>query len=152
MVPLREFASRSNQDCHFSSRFKKEMHLNIFINELGGSGNPSIKYLHMLMQCRQSQHIFCVGLRRWDTEVRKVQAKNQPVLDMAEQVQQLSSSLAEAIESMKGALQVVLTAKRQIRRGKNGKAEGVDIMAPDGSLIASQNIQRGPDGRVLGSS
>lgn len=83
---------------------------------------------------------------------REIQLKQQPAIEMAGQVQQLSAKLEEAIGSLQEALATVLTAKRQIRRGKDGKAEGVDIVGPDGAVIASQKVQRGPDGRVLGSA
>jgi hypothetical protein len=85
-------------------------------------------------------------------EERRVQLKNQPALEVAGQVQQLAEELKVAVESMKDALAIVLTAKRQIRRGKNGQAEGVDVIGPDGDIIASQAVQRGPDGRIAGSA
>lgn len=83
---------------------------------------------------------------------REIQLKQQPAIEMAGQVQQLAGKLEEAVESLKGALSIILTAKRTIRRGKNGQAEGVDIMGPDGAVIASQSVQRGPDGRIAGSA
>jgi hypothetical protein len=82
---------------------------------------------------------------------REIQLKQQPALEMAGQVQQLSEKLEGAITSLQDALATVLTAKRQIRRGKDGKAEGVDVVGPDGAVIASQKVQRGPDGRVTGA-
>lgn len=83
---------------------------------------------------------------------REHQLKNQPAMEMAGQVQQLAGRLEDAIASLQGALQTILTAKRTIRRGKDGKAEGVDIVGADGSVLAQQAIQRGPDGRIAGSA
>jgi hypothetical protein len=83
---------------------------------------------------------------------REHQLKQGPALEMAGQVQQLSAKLEDAIGSLQEALATVLTAKRQIRRGKDGKAEGVDIVGPDGAVIASQKVQRGPDGRAIGTA
>jgi hypothetical protein len=83
---------------------------------------------------------------------REIQMKQQPAMEMAGQVQQLSAKLEDAIGSLQEALATVLTAKRQIRRGKDGKAEGVDIVGPDGAVIASQKVQRGPDGRAIGTA
>lgn len=83
---------------------------------------------------------------------REHQMKQAPAMELASQVQQMAGKLEEAVESLKSALQVVLTAKRTIKRGKNGQAEGVDVVGPDGSVIASQSIQRGPDGRIAGSA
>jgi hypothetical protein len=85
-------------------------------------------------------------------EEHRTRLKAQPALEMAGQVQQLADQLRQAVESMKEALSIVLTAKRTIRRDKNGKAEGVDIVGPDGSVLAQQAIQRGADGRIAGSA
>ena len=81
---------------------------------------------------------------------RELALKQQPALEVAGQVQQLAQRLEDAIGSLQGALQVVLTAKRTIRRGKDGKAEGVDIVGPDGAVIAQQSIVKGADGRIVG--
>lgn len=83
---------------------------------------------------------------------REHQMKQQPAMEMAGQVQQLSAKLEAAIGSLQEALATVLTAKRQVRRGANGKAEGLDILGPDGAVIASQSIQRGPDGKIMGTA
>ena len=82
---------------------------------------------------------------------REVQLKQGPALEMAGQVQQLAAKLEDGIESLKGALQIIMTAKRVIKRGKNGKAEGVDVVGPDGSVIASQKVVRGADGSIQGT-
>jgi hypothetical protein len=91
------------------------------------------------------------GQQSAQLEAHKARVKQQPAVEMAGQVQQLASRLEDAIGSLQGALQTILTAKRTIRRGKDGKAEGVDITASDGSLIAQQSIQRGTDGRIAGA-
>jgi hypothetical protein len=91
------------------------------------------------------------GQQSAQLEEKRIQLKNQPAAELAGQVKELASQLGDAIESMRDALQTVLTAKRQIRRGKNGKAEGVDVIGPDGAVIASQSIQRDPDGRAVGT-
>jgi len=99
-----------------------------------------------------------VGMKQFEgnqaaqLEEHRTRLKAQPALEMAGQVQQLADQLRQAVESMKEALSIVLTAKRTIRRGKDGKAEGVDIVGPDGSVLAQQAIQRGADGRIAGSA
>lgn len=99
-----------------------------------------------------------VGMKQMDgeqaatLEQRKVEAKNKPAIDMAGQAQQMASQLQEAVESMRDALSIILTAKRQIRRGKDGKAEGVDTITQDGTVLASQKVERGPDGRIVGAA
>jgi hypothetical protein len=92
------------------------------------------------------------GQQSAQLEEHRTRLKNQPAQEMGEQVQRLSTQLIEAVQSMKEALQIVLTAKRTIRRGKNGQAEGVDVVGPDGSVLASQSVQRGADGRIAGSA
>jgi hypothetical protein len=82
---------------------------------------------------------------------REIQAKHQPAVEMAEQVQEMAAALNEAIQQMQQAMRTLLTSKRQIRRGKNGKAEGVDIVGEDGSVLASQKVMTGPDGRIAGT-
>jgi hypothetical protein len=73
------------------------------------------------------------------------------VKEVGGRVETLEQQLRETSEALQGALQVLVSAKRQVRRGKNGKAEGVDILAPDGSLIASQKVVRGAAGELLGT-
>lgn len=91
------------------------------------------------------------GAQQSQMKEREIQLKQQPAQELASQAQQLSQQLVEAVESMKQALQIVLTAKRTIRRGKDGRAEGVDITGPDGAVIASQKVQRGANGQIEGA-
>lgn len=92
------------------------------------------------------------GAQAAQLKEHEIKLKQQPAVEMAGQVQQLSQKLEDAIGSLQEALATVLTAKRQIRRGKDGRAEGVDILGPDGAVIASQKVQRGPDGRAIGTA
>ena len=114
----------------------------------------SLQSAHQL-EDRKAQNT--VGLEKFkvdqslDLESRKVKAQNQPVLEIADQVKEMASALNAAMQAMQNALQTVLTAKRQIRRGKGGRAEGVDIVGGDGQLLASQTVTRGADGRVTGA-
>ena len=48
-------------------------------------------------------------------------------------------------------MQALVNTRKQLRRGKDGRAEAVDILTADGQLIASQKVERGPDGRVVGT-
>lgn len=79
------------------------------------------------------------------------QMEQAPALELAGQVESMAQRLEDALQSLQGALSTVLTAKRQIRRGRDGRAEGVDVVGPDGQVLASQSVVRGPDGRVLGT-
>jgi hypothetical protein len=57
-------------------------------------------------------------------------------------IEKLSESMEEAKSLMK--------ASRRIKRGKDGKVEGVEVVSPTGEVIASKGVVRGPDGRVAG--
>jgi len=84
-------------------------------------------------------------------ESHKHQLSAKPSNDLATEAKGMASQLQDAIESMREALGVILTAQKRIRRGKDGRAEGVDTVTPDGAVIASQSVQRGPDGRIVGT-
>jgi hypothetical protein len=72
--------------------------------------------------------------------------------EVGEGVQALQQQLTETISQLQDALRTIVTAQRRIRRGADGKAEGVDIVGPDGAVLHSQTLQRGPDGRVAGAA
>jgi hypothetical protein len=91
------------------------------------------------------------GSQKSQMQEREIQLKQQPAQELAAQVQLLSQQLVDAANSMKEALQIVLTAKRTIRRGKDGRAEGVDVLGPDGAVIASQSVKRGANGQIEGA-
>jgi len=92
------------------------------------------------------------GTQAMQIERARAAAKNEPAVEMGQQVQALAQNLESAIDSLRDALQTVLTARRTIRRGPDGKAEGVDVVTPDGQVIASQSVVRGPDGRAVGTA
>ncbi len=71
--------------------------------------------------------------------------------EVGQSVQGLQQQLAATVEQLQQAIHTIVNAKRTIRRGKDGRAEGVDTHGPDGSLISSKKVLRGPDGRVIGS-
>lgn len=87
-------------------------------------------------------------------ELAKAHAASQPSVDMAEQVSGMANHLTGVMAGVHqaiGHMHGLMTAQRRIRRGKDGKALGVDLLGPDGSLLASQSVERGPDGRIAGS-
>ena len=84
-------------------------------------------------------------------DTHKHQLTSQSSNDVATEAKSMAAQLADAVESMKEALSVILTAQKRIRRGKDGRAEGVDTVTSDGAVIASQAVQRGPDGRIIGT-
>jgi hypothetical protein len=81
----------------------------------------------------------------------RAQEKEQQVVGMEQQLREAQASLAETQRQVGEALQYVVNSKRVIRRGAGGKAEGVDIVGPDGALIAQKKVVRGPDNRIVGA-
>lgn len=77
--------------------------------------------------------------------------KNKPVLEKKEDVDSIVKMLQETIENVQSTMQAVVNSKRKIRRGKDGKAAFVDIETPDGQIIASQKVVRGPDNKIVGA-
>jgi len=69
-----------------------------------------------------------------------------------ERAEEMSTKVMEHIKALHETLQKVALSRRVIKRGKDGKAEGVDIMSPDGELIDTQKILRGPDNRPIGTA
>lgn len=87
-----------------------------------------------------------VGAR---TRANEMQAKAQNLeATLAKSVDELKQS-TEAIQQ---ALGVLVNARRVVKRGKNGKAESVDILTPDGELIASQKVMRDAKGDIMGTA
>lgn len=70
---------------------------------------------------------------------------------MEKELREAQAAVDEAQRQVQQAVEFVQKSKRVIRRGKGGKAEGVDILAPDGQLIAQQKVVRGADGRIVGA-
>lgn len=59
--------------------------------------------------------------------------------------------LVEQNEALRAALATFLTAKKRVKRGKGGKAEAIDLVGDDGSVLSSQKIIRGADGSIEGT-
>lgn len=59
--------------------------------------------------------------------------------------------LRQSTDAIQQALGVLVNARRVIRKGKNGKAEGVDILTQEGELIASQKVVRDGNGNLMGT-
>ena len=70
----------------------------------------------------------------------------------AQQIQQQIAQLGEAVNHLAQMVSRAVTAQRRIRRGKDGRAEGVDLVDSEGAVIASQRVHRGSDGRIAGSA
>jgi hypothetical protein len=104
------------------------------------------------------------------TRVRATEAESK--------AEQLEKQLESSVTELNALLNSLATARRQIKRGKDGKlegadyvdengrkllskrlkmgkggkAEGLDILTPSGELLTSQTIVRGPDGRPQGTA
>jgi hypothetical protein len=92
------------------------------------------------------------GRKALELEHGKSRMKDAPALEVADKVEQMAATLEETVRSLQNVIATVLTAKKQIRRGKDGRAEGVDVIGPDGSVLTSQSVVRGPDGKAIGTA
>ncbi len=81
----------------------------------------------------------------------RAQESDRKAAEMEQQLRAAQQNLAETQAQVGQALEFLTKTKRVIRRGKGGKAEGVDIIGPDGSLIGQQKVVRGPDNRIVGA-
>lgn len=107
------------------------------------------------------QHAEKLERQRGQMTLRMAKAKGVDVLpepedemtkQEAEQIQQQVAQLGEAVNQLAQIVSRAVTAQRRIRRGKDGRAEGVELVAEDGAVIAAQRVQRGADGRIAGSA
>lgn len=99
--------------------------------------------------------------QRSHTSLRMAKAKGVDLLpepedevtrEEAEQIQQQIMALGDAVNQLAQTMTRAMTAQRRIRRGKDGRAEGVDVVDSDGNLLMQQAVQRGADGRIAGSA
>src|SRR6185312_3376432 len=94
------------------------------------------------------------GGQAMQLEHRRAQLKAEPGEKQSKQfdqhVQMMHEHLQNAVQMMHGAINTALTAQRRIRRDKSGKPTHVEVISPEGSVLAQQAIQRGPDGRIAG--
>jgi hypothetical protein len=81
----------------------------------------------------------------------RAQESDQRAASAEQAMQQAQQAMSEAQQQVQQAMEFVQKSKRVIRRDKRGKAEGVDILSPDGQLIAQQKVVRGPDNRIIGA-
>lgn len=92
------------------------------------------------------------GRKALELEHGKSRMKDAPALEVADKVEEMAATLQDTVRALQEAIATVLTAKKQIRRGKDGRAEGVDVIGPDGSVLTSQSVVRGPDGKAIGTA
>jgi hypothetical protein len=93
------------------------------------------------------------GMKKFEKDLENEPALevNGKVDEMAGKVSALEDSLKDGIQALQEALTTILTAKRVVKRGKDGKAEGIDITLPGGAVIASQRVMRDKGGKIVGA-
>jgi cell division septum initiation protein DivIVA len=85
--------------------------------------------------------------RKSDDEVTGVRVRAQSAEEMAE-------ALAKELQNAHGQVQQlagIVQTKRRIKRGKDNKPTHVEIVTPEGEVVATQKVIFGPDGRVAGT-
>jgi hypothetical protein len=76
---------------------------------------------------------------RQDTEKKQLTDK----ASRADAVEKQFTELAQAFQTMQNA-------PRRVKRGKDGKAEAIEIIGEDGAVLVSKKVVRGKDGRIEG--
>lgn len=77
---------------------------------------------------------------------------------LLEQQQATQDALGQIMEVLSGIAQEqqrqgqIINGQRRVVRGKDGKAAGVEVVSPEGEVIAAQRVHRGQDGKILGSA
>jgi hypothetical protein len=64
---------------------------------------------------------------------------------------ELSQNLKDSMSQVGAALNSMAGAQRRIKRGKDNKPTHVEIVTPEGEVVATQKVIFGPDGRVAGT-
>lgn len=90
----------------------------------------------------------------YNPKLREVMSKEDADMQtkqLIEHVSQLSTALDQAIGALQHNMSAMTTARRRLVRGKDGRAEGVEIVGEDGQVIHRQQIARDERGRVIGT-
>lgn len=84
-------------------------------------------------------------------DANKIGEVEQTTSELVQQAQAVSQVLADIMGQLKQVASIV-GAKKRVRKGKNGKAEAIDLIGEDGGVIGSQKLLRGPDGSIEGTA
>jgi hypothetical protein len=70
----------------------------------------------------------------------------------AEEIKQSVGQIQQAVQQLTEIVGLAFASKKRIKRGADGRAEGVETVTPEGEVIATHKVERGPDGRVVGTA
>jgi hypothetical protein len=108
-----------------------------------------------------ARHTAEMEKHRTKTTLRLAKAKGAEILpepeddvtrEEAEEIRQQMGEVMQTVQQLAQTIGRAVTAQRRIKRGKDGRAEGVELVDQDGAVIASQAVVRGADGRIAGSA
>lgn len=91
---------------------------------------------------------------KFDPEVAKEVAKDKERKRLEDEIAKREQAAAQAnaeADAMRKALETISSAPRRLKRGKDGKAEAVELLDENGNVMLSKQVVRGPDGRVAGA-
>lgn len=91
--------------------------------------------------------------QKWDTEhsatSRAVSKAHEEINKQTQNISSIHETLNRALDAVTHAGKLA-TAKRQIRRAKDGTVEGVDLIGHDGTVIQSNTAVKDQNGRIIG--
>lgn len=99
---------------------------------------------------REQTHMKAATDRAKVADVEKIGELDQVTTELMQQARAVSTVLQQVMEKLQ-SMSSVISAKKRVVRGKGGKAEAIELLGDDGSVIGSQQIVRGPDGSIEGT-
>jgi hypothetical protein len=87
-------------------------------------------------------------------EEKKIRLTKEPDQTAAETasaaVTQIANEFLGKLGETSRSIQTMLTMPKRIKRGRDGRVEGLEVIGPDGMPVISQNVVRGPNGMIEG--
>jgi hypothetical protein len=83
-------------------------------------------------------------------DANKVSQVEQATSELVQQAQAVSQVLTDIMAQLKQVASIAGAKKRVVRKG--GKAEAIELLGEDGSVLGSQKIVRGRDGSIEGTA
>lgn len=84
-------------------------------------------------------------------DAKKVGEVEQATSELVQQAQAVSAVLTQIMDKLQ-SMSSVISAKKRVVKGKDGKASAIEMLGQDGAVLGSQKIVRGPDGSIEGTA
>lgn len=84
-------------------------------------------------------------------DASKVSELDQVTSELMQQAKQIGTVLESVMDKLQ-SINSVVSAKKRVKKGANGKAEAIELLGDDGAVIGAQKILRGRDGSIEGTA